>query len=159
MALALIWGDWSVSRPGLFTPGGKRPRYSLDRRLGGTPEPVWTMWRKDIFWQYRDSDSDPYVVQSIASRYIDCTIPAPCAVTHSIIVSCLLTKAKIKPRCFAFCRICLSEVFEFYCLSSETFCKNTWIHECNHGAIYIFNIQWTIFNIIFVYKPDISADF
>jgi hypothetical protein len=31
----LAGGQWSASRPGRFTRGGKRPRYPLDRRLGG----------------------------------------------------------------------------------------------------------------------------
>jgi len=28
-------GEWSVSRPGCFTPGGKSPWYPFDRRMGG----------------------------------------------------------------------------------------------------------------------------
>jgi hypothetical protein len=28
-------GEWSASRPSRFTSGGKVPRYTLDRRLGG----------------------------------------------------------------------------------------------------------------------------
>jgi hypothetical protein len=36
-----------------------------------TPEPVWTVWRREIFLPYRDSNSDPSVVQSVASRYTD----------------------------------------------------------------------------------------
>jgi hypothetical protein len=35
LTLALDGGEWSASRPGHFTPGGKNPRYPLDRRLGG----------------------------------------------------------------------------------------------------------------------------
>jgi hypothetical protein len=31
----LVGGEWSASRPGRFTAGGKSPRYPLDRRLGG----------------------------------------------------------------------------------------------------------------------------
>jgi hypothetical protein len=32
---ALVGGEWSVSRPGRFTPQRKSPRYPLDMRLGG----------------------------------------------------------------------------------------------------------------------------
>jgi hypothetical protein len=33
------------------------------------PEPVWTAWRRENSWSYRDSNSDPAVVQPVASRY------------------------------------------------------------------------------------------
>jgi hypothetical protein len=32
---ALVGGEWSASRPCLFTPQGRIPRYLLDRKLGG----------------------------------------------------------------------------------------------------------------------------
>jgi hypothetical protein len=41
-------------------------------RLGGPPEPVWT--RSENVYPYRDSNSDPSVVQHVASRYTDCAI-------------------------------------------------------------------------------------
>jgi predicted membrane protein len=40
------------------------------------PEPVSTTWRKDNFWEYRDLNSDPSVVEPIATRYTECAIPA-----------------------------------------------------------------------------------
>jgi hypothetical protein len=43
---------------------------------------VWTTWRRENSWPYRDSNSDLSAVQPVASRYTDCTIPAP--------LSCLL---------------------------------------------------------------------
>jgi hypothetical protein len=54
-----------------FTPWplytrGKSPRYPMDRKLGGL----------QTFWTHRDSNSDSYVVQHVASRYTDYAIPA-----------------------------------------------------------------------------------
>jgi hypothetical protein len=42
-----------------------------------TPEPVWTTWRRENSWLYRNSNSNSSVVQPIASRYTDWAIPAP----------------------------------------------------------------------------------
>jgi hypothetical protein len=41
LTLTLNRGGWLTPRPGHFTPG-KETWYSLYRRLGGPPEPVWT---------------------------------------------------------------------------------------------------------------------
>jgi hypothetical protein len=41
------------------------------------PEPVWTTWRRENSWPYRDSSHDSSVVQSVASRYTDCANLAP----------------------------------------------------------------------------------
>jgi hypothetical protein len=35
------------------------------------------MWRRENSWPYRESNSDPSVIQSVASRYPDYVIPAP----------------------------------------------------------------------------------
>jgi hypothetical protein len=42
-------------------PRGKRPRYPLDRRLGGPRG--WSRRRGENSWPYRDSNFDPSVVQ------------------------------------------------------------------------------------------------
>jgi hypothetical protein len=44
--------------------------------IGWTPEPVWTTWRNENCCPHRDSNSDPLVVQLVASRYTDYAIPA-----------------------------------------------------------------------------------
>jgi hypothetical protein len=46
-------------------------------QFGWAPEPVWMTWRRENSWPYRDSKSDPSVVQPVASRYTDWAIPAP----------------------------------------------------------------------------------
>jgi hypothetical protein len=69
--------EWVVS----FTPRplyhrGKSPQFPLDRRFGWTPELVWTTWKRENSSPYRDSNSDPSVVQPVAGHYTDCAIPA-----------------------------------------------------------------------------------
>jgi hypothetical protein len=39
--------------------------------IGWTSESVWTIWRRENSWPYRDSNSDSSVVQLVASRYTD----------------------------------------------------------------------------------------
>jgi hypothetical protein len=72
--LGTIW-RWVVS----FTPQPlycreKSSRYPLDRRLDG-PESLWTTWRTERSWLYRDSNSDHSVFQPIASRSTDYAKP------------------------------------------------------------------------------------
>jgi hypothetical protein len=35
------------------------------------PEPVWTTWKRESSCPYRDSNSDPSVVQPVVSHYTD----------------------------------------------------------------------------------------
>jgi hypothetical protein len=58
-------------------PRGKSPRYPLDRRLGGPQSRSGRFGEENISWPYRDLNSDPWVVQPVASRYADYAIPAP----------------------------------------------------------------------------------
>jgi hypothetical protein len=64
--LDLGTGWWVVS----FTTLLLYPRCSLDR-LDGTLLQVWTIWRSENSWFYRDSNSDLSVVQPLGSRYTD----------------------------------------------------------------------------------------
>jgi hypothetical protein len=93
-----VWGsgcidpyflDLGISWRGVvsFTPQplylrGKSPRYSLDMRLGGPQSRSGR--RRENSWPYRDSNSDPSIVQPIASRYTDYAIPAPERTTSNI---------------------------------------------------------------------------
>jgi hypothetical protein len=56
-------------------PPGKEPPVPIEYEIGWTREPVWTTWRIENSWPYRDSNSEPSVVQPVASRYTDYAIP------------------------------------------------------------------------------------
>jgi hypothetical protein len=69
----LVGGEWSASRPCHFNPGERVPGTNW---IGGwvDPKPDWTTWRRENSWSYRNSSSDPSVVQLVASRNIYCNI-------------------------------------------------------------------------------------
>jgi hypothetical protein len=71
--LGTSWSEWSASHSRRFTPWGMRSRYLLDTRLGGLQSRSGR--RGENSWPYRDSNSDPSEVQSVASRYTDYSIP------------------------------------------------------------------------------------
>jgi hypothetical protein len=58
-------------------PPRKEPLVSIEYEVECTPVPVWTTWRREKSLPYRDSNSDPSVVQPVPSRYTDYAIPAP----------------------------------------------------------------------------------
>jgi hypothetical protein len=65
--LSTSW-KWVVSfTPQPLNPWGKRPWYPLDRRLGGPQS--WSGWHGENSWPYWDTNSDPSVIQPIASHY------------------------------------------------------------------------------------------
>jgi hypothetical protein len=53
--------------------GQLHPPLPIGKDTGRAPEPVLTMWRSEFFLSYRDSNSNPSVVQPAGSRYTDCT--------------------------------------------------------------------------------------
>jgi hypothetical protein len=68
---ALARGEWSASSPGRFTP---RERDPGTRWIGDWLGSVWTRWRGEMSWSYRDSNSEPSAVQPVVSRYNDCVM-------------------------------------------------------------------------------------
>jgi hypothetical protein len=50
------------------------------------PEPFWTTWRTENSCPHRDLNSDPSVVQAVASRYNNCAIPAPTNIRYGICI-------------------------------------------------------------------------
>jgi hypothetical protein len=57
-------------------PRDKSLRYPLDRRLGGPHSRFGRHKEEKYSSAYRDSNSDPLVVQPVVSRYTDYGIPA-----------------------------------------------------------------------------------
>jgi hypothetical protein len=52
-------------------PPGKESPVPIGYEAGWAPEPVCTTWRRENSLTYRGSNSDPSVVQPVASRYTD----------------------------------------------------------------------------------------
>jgi hypothetical protein len=77
---ALVGGEWSASRFCRFTPGERAP---CTHWIGGwvNPRAVLDNVEKRNSWPHRDTNSDPSVVQPVASRYTDYAILAS---THNI---------------------------------------------------------------------------
>jgi hypothetical protein len=68
---------WVVSfmPPAALSPGRVSP-VPIGYEAGWALEPVWMLQRSENSWLYRDSNSDPSAVQSVASRHTGCAIPA-----------------------------------------------------------------------------------
>jgi hypothetical protein len=64
---ALDGGEWSVSGPYALPPE-KEPPVPIGQEVGWTPEPVWTTWRSNNSWPYRDSNTNLSVVQPVTSH-------------------------------------------------------------------------------------------
>jgi hypothetical protein len=79
---ALAAGEWSASLPGRYKPGETAPSTHF---IGGWVDPRDSLddMEKRKFLTLLGLNSDPLVVQSVASRYTDYTIPA-LPVTHGI---------------------------------------------------------------------------
>jgi hypothetical protein len=58
---ALAASEWSAYAPAVLLPGKEAP-VPIRSEVGWTPEPVWTMWRRENSWPYRDLNFDLSVV-------------------------------------------------------------------------------------------------
>jgi hypothetical protein len=56
-------------------PPGKEPPVPIRYETGWAPDQVWTTWRRENSWPYRDSNTDPSAVQPVASLCTDWAIP------------------------------------------------------------------------------------
>jgi hypothetical protein len=72
--LALVGDEWSASRHCRFTPGEMARGTHWIRGWVG-PRGGFDDMEKKNSWPYRDSDSEPSVVQPAASRHTDYAIP------------------------------------------------------------------------------------
>jgi hypothetical protein len=58
-------------------PPGKESPVPSGEEAGWATELVWITLRREKSGPYRDSNSDPSIIQPVASRYTDYVIPAP----------------------------------------------------------------------------------
>jgi hypothetical protein len=56
-------------------PPKEKPHVPIEQEVGWTTGPVWTTWSSETSCPHRDLNSDPFVVQTVASRYTDYAIP------------------------------------------------------------------------------------
>jgi hypothetical protein len=116
LTLALVGGEWSASHPGCITPGERAPGTHW---IGGwVPEPVWTTWRRENCWPYRDSNSYPSVVKPVASRYTDYAVLAAMCwewLCHNLNIWWLMPHIKqaLKP-CLLWCQSCFDSWLGFF---------------------------------------------
>jgi hypothetical protein len=61
---SVLVDEWSALRPGRFSPG-KEPPLASGQQPGRAPKPIWTTWKRDNSCHYRDSNSEPSVIQHV----------------------------------------------------------------------------------------------
>jgi hypothetical protein len=71
-----IFIQFGLEMSGQFHVPAALPPVPNGYEAGWAPEAVWTTWRRENSWPYRDANSDPSVVQPVASRYTDYSFPA-----------------------------------------------------------------------------------
>jgi hypothetical protein len=123
--LGTSWRRVVSFMPGSLYPRGKSPRYSLDRSLVG-PDSRSRQYEEEKI-PYRDSNSDPSVVQHVASRYIDCAIPAHPSNMYPFKTKCLTMHATCTPYLYV-CIIIANNVR--YGVEAQTVNFFTELHTC-----------------------------
>jgi hypothetical protein len=93
---ALDGGEWSISRPGRFTP---RERDPGTHWIGGWLGPrvvLDAVVKRKIPSPHRESNTRTPIVQPVAQRYTDWAITALSIITHALLLShCFVTKWSI----------------------------------------------------------------
>jgi hypothetical protein len=92
---AVVGGRWSASHPSRFIPGERAPG---SHRTGG-----WAGLRTGL-GPYRDSNSDPSVIEPVASHCTDCAISAPDLIPYKKKLHGLSPRANYTDRATAACR-------------------------------------------------------
>jgi hypothetical protein len=108
------WVDNFTLRP--FYLLGKSPRYPFDRRLGGTPESVWLLWRTEkAVSPAGNCTSIPLSSSLKPGHYTDWAVPAPlkcirvCLLRNYVSYSERLPETRLVIRNFwHYLRLCLS---------------------------------------------------
>jgi hypothetical protein len=119
---------WVVSfTPRPLYPRGKCPRYSLDSRLS-EPQNRF-LPRGENSWPYQDANSNPSVVQLVASRYTDWAIPAWETIYPHFSIS-IVDESQIRSERGCPCREC-----------NPVFANHKWPTELSHSL----SRPWRIF--------------
>jgi hypothetical protein len=90
---ALVAGEWSASRPGLFIPNKEFP-LPIGWGAAWATQPIWTSRREEKYCPYWHLNSELSVVQSVANRYTDYANPAPESVQSEVKFACAVKGCK-----------------------------------------------------------------
>jgi hypothetical protein len=74
LTLALVGGEWQLHASAAL-PQAKELPVPFEYEAGWATGSVWTTWGREISWPYRVSNSVPFVIKCIVSRYTDISIP------------------------------------------------------------------------------------
>jgi hypothetical protein len=113
--LGTSWRCGQLHAPATLPPG-KEPLVPIGQEAGWAPEPVWTTWRRENSWPYRDSNSDPSVVQPICSHYTDCAIP----IHQTYLVDTNIAETSVTELTMQYFRISFNQNIFFKILSARS---------------------------------------